>query len=53
MFEGGRKAGNGLMALLFLTMALPLAGPALCAPQEFRVPVHYYTLPNGLRVVLS
>jgi predicted Zn-dependent peptidase len=34
-------------------MALVLPGAALCSPEEFHVPVEYYKLPNGLRVVLS
>jgi zinc protease len=53
MFESGRHPAHGLMPLLFLAMASVLPGPALCAPEEFRVPVDYYKLPNGLRVVLS
>jgi predicted Zn-dependent peptidase len=39
------------MALLFLVLVLPC--PAMCTPEEFQVPVEYYKLPNGLRVVLS
>jgi len=53
MFESRRHAAHGLMAPLFLVMALVLPGPALCTPAEFHVPVEYYKLPNGLRVVLS
>jgi predicted Zn-dependent peptidase len=53
MFESRRQAAHGLTALLFLVMTLVLPGAALCSPEEFHVPVEYYKLPNGLRVVLS
>jgi len=53
MFESRRHAAHGRTALLFLVMALVLPGAALCSPEEFHVPVQYYKLPNGLRVVLS
>ena len=53
MFESRRHTPHGLMALLFLVMALVLPCPAMCTPEEFQVPVEYYKLPNGLRVVLS
>jgi zinc protease len=53
MFESRRHAAHGMTALLFLAMALVLPGPALCSLEEFHVPVEYYKLPNGLRVVLS
>jgi zinc protease len=53
MFESRRYTPHGLMALLFLVMALAVPGPAMCTPEEFQVPVEYYKLPNGLRVVLS
>jgi zinc protease len=53
MFESRSHAPHGLMALLFLVMALVLPLPAMCTPEEFQVPVEYYKLPNGLRVVLS
>src|SRR6202166_256535 len=53
MFENRRHAVHGLTALFFLVMALVLPGAALCSPEEFHVPVEYYKLPNGLRVVLS
>jgi len=53
MFESRRHAAPGLMALLFLLMALVMPGAALCSPEEFHVPVEYYKLPNGLRIVLS
>jgi zinc protease len=53
MFDGRRHAAHGLTALLFLVVALALPGTALCSPEEFHVPVDYYKLPNGLRVVLS
>jgi predicted Zn-dependent peptidase len=39
---------------LVLSIALVLEGRVLAAPaEEFHVPVEYYKLPNGLRVVLS
>jgi len=53
MFKSIKHAPHGLMALLFLVMALVLPCPAMCTPEEFQVPVEYYKLPNGLRVVLS
>jgi len=53
MFESRRHAAHGLTALFFLVMALVLPGAALCSPEEFHVPVEYYKLPNGLRIVLS
>ena len=36
--------------LLFLWLAL---SPVSAAPRSFSVPVTYYKLPNGLRVILS
>jgi zinc protease len=53
MSKSRKHAPHGLMALLFLVMALVLPCPAMCTPEEFHVPVEYYKLPNGLRVVLS
>jgi zinc protease len=53
MFKSRKHAPHGLMALLFLVMALVLPCPAMGTPEEFQVPVEYYKLPNGLRVVLS
>jgi len=53
MFESRRPAAHGLTALFFLLMALVMPGAALCSPEEFHVPVEYYKLPNGLRIVLS
>ena len=53
MFKDRGHAAHGMMALLFLVMALVLPVPAICTPEEFHVPVEYYKLPNGLRVVLS
>ena len=38
--------------LLAISLAVP-ARPAPAAGEEFHVPVEYYKLPNGLRVVLS
>ena len=47
-----RSATQGVLALLGLLLAL--AVPGMAAPaNEFHVPVEYYKLPNGLRVVLS
>ena len=40
-----------IMATMLAGLALVTAGP-VSAP-EFKVPVEYYKLPNGLRVVLS
>ena len=53
MFESRRPGAHGLTALFFLLMALVMPGAALCSPEEFHVPVEYYKLPNGLRIVLS
>ena len=51
--QGARRgAGQGVMALLGLLLALSLPAAAVAA-EEFHVPVEYYKLPNGLRVVLS
>jgi predicted Zn-dependent peptidase len=48
-------AGKGLLGLLALTMCAMLGGlPVAAAPaDQFYVPVEYYKLSNGLRVVLS
>jgi len=50
-----REVGRGLARLLVLVMAVVACGGPLLAlpPDEFHVPVEYYKLPNGLRVVLS
>jgi len=50
-----QEVGRGLARLLVLLMVVALYGlPSLAAPaDEFHVPVEYYKLPNGLRVVLS
>jgi zinc protease len=40
-------------AMTFLCEAPVNAGPGPAAASEFKVPVEYYKLPNGLRVVLS
>jgi len=47
-----RRARQGVLALLGLLLAMALPGVAAAA-EEFHVPVEYYKLPNGLRVVLS
>jgi len=48
-------AGKGLVRVLVLLLAVvPCGLTAMAAPlDEFHVPVEYYKLPNGLRVVLS
>jgi zinc protease len=46
-------AGRGVLALLCLLLAVALPGMAAPVAEEFHVPVEYYKLPNGLRVVLS
>jgi len=50
----GTGAARRLLAALLLagSLALPVR-PAPAAGEEFHVPVEYYKLPNGLRVVLS
>ena len=50
-----QAVGKGLARLLVLLMVVALCSlPLLSAPpDEFHVPVEYYKLPNGLRVVLS
>jgi len=49
-----RGAARGVLSLLSLLALLVLALPGVAAPSsEFHVPVEYYKLPNGLRVVLS
>lgn len=52
-----QRAGKGVSRPMWtiLLMALAFALPAHAAPatEEFHVPVEYYKLPNGLRVVLS
>src|SRR6266481_6001501 len=51
--QGARRGpGQGVLALLGLLLALALPRVAAAA-EEFHVPVEYYKLPNGLRVVLS
>ena len=49
----GKARSRGLLLSSF--MALAWASPMFAAPpaEEFHVPVDYYKLPNGLRVVLS
>jgi predicted Zn-dependent peptidase len=52
--QGNRKgAARGLLMLLLLTLVAAAPRRAAAAPEEFHVPVEYYKLPNGLRVVLS
>jgi len=47
-----RGAAGRALAVLSLILTLALPGPA-AANDEIHVPVEYYKLPNGLRVVLS
>jgi predicted Zn-dependent peptidase len=42
-----------VLSLLLLTLVAAMPRRAAAAPDEFHVPVEYYKLPNGLRVVLS
>ena len=52
--QGNRRgAACGLLTLLLLALAAAAPRRAAAAPEEFHVPVEYYKLPNGLRVVLS
>ncbi|HXR32824.1 MAG TPA: pitrilysin family protein [Verrucomicrobiae bacterium] len=52
--QGNRRgAARSLLTLLLLTLAAAAPRRAAAAPEEFHVPVEYYKLPNGLRVVLS
>ena len=48
-----RGAACSLLTLLLLTLVAAAPRRAAAAPEEFHVPVEYYKLPNGLRVVLS
>jgi predicted Zn-dependent peptidase len=52
MQEGRIGAAPGVLALCTLLLAVAIPGMAATA-SEFHVPVEYYKLPNGLRVVLS
>jgi zinc protease len=49
----GRGLVRALVPLLFIALTFGL--PVLAAPaaDDFHVPIEYYKLPNGLRVVLS
>ena len=51
----GNRRGAACSLLMPLLLTLVAAAPqrAAAAPEEFHVPVEYYKLPNGLRVVLS
>ena len=52
--QGNRRgAARGLLTLLLLTLVTAVPRRVAAAPEEFHVPVEYYKLPNGLRVVLS
>jgi zinc protease len=53
MIETRRRVARALMALFPLLYAFMGPSRALSAPEEFHVPVEYYKLANGLRVVLS
>jgi predicted Zn-dependent peptidase len=48
-----RELSRPLALLLFFVLTLGLPPCASPAADEFHVPVEYYKLPNGLRVVLS
>ena len=51
-----RVVGTGLARLLVLAVFMVMSGALLRATppaEQFHVPVEYYKLPNGLRVVLS
>ena len=52
MQEARRESRLGLLAVLALLFAWALPSVA-AASEDFHVPVEYYKLPNGLRVVLS
>ena len=45
-------ASSTLLAILLAAPVTPVAAQAPAAP-TYNVPVTYYTLPNGLKVVLS
>jgi len=52
--QGNRRgAACTVLSLLLLTLVAAIPRRAAAAPDEFHVPVEYYKLPNGLRVVLS
>jgi predicted Zn-dependent peptidase len=52
--QGNRRgAACTVLSLLLLTLVAAVPRRAAAAPDEFHVPVEYYKLPNGLRVVLS
>ncbi len=52
--QGNRRgAACAVLPLLLMTLVAALPQRAAAAPDEFHVPVEYYKLPNGLRVVLS
>ena len=53
MQEARRGFAQGVLAVLALLLAWALPPVAAAAPEDFHVPVEYYKLPNGLRVVLS
>ena len=47
------RAASAVCKILLVALALLGLGQAACAAEEFHIPVEYYKLPNGLRVVLS
>jgi zinc protease len=52
--QGNRRgAACTVLSMLLLTLVAVLPRRAAATPDEFHVPVEYYKLPNGLRVVLS
>lgn len=52
--QGNRRgAACTVLSLLLLALVVVVPRRVAAAPDEFHVPVEYYKLPNGLRVVLS
>jgi len=52
--QGNRRgAACTILSLLLLALGAAVPRRAAASPDEFHVPVEYYKLPNGLRVVLS
>jgi zinc protease len=53
MQENRKGAACTILSLLLLAVVAAVPRRTAAAPDEFHVPVEYYKLPNGLRVVLS